>query len=313
MQMLIVTLSEFTGPKDSPLPAVNRAGNVRKKAQPIIRWHDRYADHVAECHDHEKTFQRRADLERLLRCFVSEHAEQKFSNRFHSSPPIVPRLRPQGKCCMTSTNVIMLFVALFMGWFAAGSIWNVRKGKAVLRWMQGGLPLIGERTTVRWLGTTGVEMSIAGVKEPFDQATLVIFLEPRDVPWIWGPSRARGRRDTLIFRAQLGRPPAVDLEALDPASWSGRDARRRIEAERWSIREPQSRDSLRLFFKTDGAVTLGDALLDLASQAGMTVRRLSVRRGEPHLQVHADLPSVSSSGAEFFQTLRAIAERVNQF
>jgi hypothetical protein len=213
---------------------------------------------------------------------------------------------------MTPTNAIMLFVAAFMAWFAAGSIWNVRKGKAVLRWMEGGLPLVAERTTVRWLGTTGVEMSIARAKKPFDQATLVIFLEPRDVPWIWGPARARGRRDTLIFRAQLARSPAFDLEALDMASWSGRDAQPRVRDERWSVREPTIGGDVRLFFKIEGAVALADTLLGLAREGGMTVRRLSVRRGEPHFQIHVDLPSVSTSGAEFFKTVRAIAERILQ-
>src|ERR1035437_6499979 len=76
----------------------------------------------------------------------------------------------------------MVLVTIVMGWFAAGSIWNVRKGKAALRWMQGGLPLLGERTTVRWLGTTSVEMVIAKARKPFEQATLVIFLEPRHAP-----------------------------------------------------------------------------------------------------------------------------------
>src|SRR5664280_2313395 len=88
----------------------------------------------------------------------------------------------------------MFVVAIVMVWFAAGSIWNVRKGKSFLRWMQGGLHLLCERTTVRWLGTTAVELVLSKPKPPFEEATLVIFLEPRDVPWLWGFSRSRGRR-----------------------------------------------------------------------------------------------------------------------
>ena len=93
-----------------------------------------------------------------------------------------------------------------------------------MRWMQGGLPVLGERTTVRWLGSTAVEMVIRDGKAPFASATLVIFLEPRDMPWMWALGRSRGRRDTLIVRGVLRRRPAVEFEALDPASWSGRDA-----------------------------------------------------------------------------------------
>jgi hypothetical protein len=206
------------------------------------------------------------------------------------------------------TAAVMILVAFVTGWFAIGSIWNVRKGHAVLRWMRGGLPLIGDRSTVRWLGTTSVELVIAEAKKPFDQATLVIFLEPRDVPWIWGPSRLRGRRDTLIFRARLGKTPIVDLEAFDPASWSGREARSRTTSERWTVREPENAGDLPVYYKLEGGVAVAEALLELARAAGMTVRRLSVRRSEPHLQVHVDLPPVSAPPAEFFGTLRAIGE-----
>lgn len=208
------------------------------------------------------------------------------------------------------TIPLMALVAVVTVWFAAGSIWNVRKGNATMKWMQGGLPLLGERTTVRWLGTTSVEMVISGAKKPFENANLVIFLEPRDVPWIWGPSRLRGRRDTLIFRARLTRPPAADLEAVDQESWSGRDARRRISDERWTVGESTVTPGLTLFHKVDGTVAVAESLLGLARGAGMTVRRLSVRRGEPHLQLHVDLPLASAPAAEFFGAVHAIGERV---
>ncbi len=79
-------------------------------------------------------------------------------------------------------SVTLLLAAVsvvVVGWFAAGTVFNIRKGTALMRWMQGGLPLLGERTTVRWLGSTAVEMVIRQAKAPFEQVTLVIFLEPR--------------------------------------------------------------------------------------------------------------------------------------
>ncbi|HUK62485.1 MAG TPA: hypothetical protein VLV15_04100, partial [Dongiaceae bacterium] len=79
----------------------------------------------------------------------------------------------------------------------------------------GGLSALGGRTTVRWLGSTAVEMVLSDAKAPFAAVTLVIFLEPRDLPW-WPISRARGRRDTLIIRGVLHQAPAVELEALAP-------------------------------------------------------------------------------------------------
>jgi len=203
----------------------------------------------------------------------------------------------------------MFLVAIVMVWFAAGSIWNVRKGKSTMRWMQGGLHLLCERTTVRWLGTTAVELVLSSPKPPFEEATLVIFLEPRDVPWLWGFSRSRGRRDSLILRARLRRAPHGDLEALDRSSFAGRDALRRMASERWSVREGAAPGARPVFYKVEGTLPLADDLLELARAAGMTVRRLSVRRAEPNLQLHIDLPAESAPAAEVFAAVRTIGER----
>jgi len=57
--------------------------------------------------------------------------------------------------CMM-TELIGVAAVAVVAWFAAGTIWNVRKGSALMRWMQGGLSVLGGRTTVRWLGSTAV-------------------------------------------------------------------------------------------------------------------------------------------------------------
>jgi len=207
------------------------------------------------------------------------------------------------------TIALTALLVLVMGWFAAGSIWNVRKGRDSLRWLQGGLKLIGEKTTLRWLGTTSVELVMGNAKRPFTKTAIVIFLEPRDVPWIWAASRRRGRRDTLILRGQLQHSPAFDLEALDTESWSGREARRAMAAESWTESPPSAEDRIAVFTKTDRALALAETLLGIARGAGMRVRRLSVRRAEPHLQLHVDLPGPPSPAPEFFGAVRAIGER----
>jgi hypothetical protein len=207
------------------------------------------------------------------------------------------------------TAALTAAVVLIMGWFAVGSIWNVRKGSSTLRWFKEGLPLLGEKTTLRWLGTTSVELVLAKAKPPFERVTLVIFLEPRDVPWIWALSRRRGRRDALIVRGQTRRPPPRDIEALDRASWPAREALRRMASEPWQAREPAAAGDLTVFTKVEDALPVADALLRLARDSGMKVRRLSVRREDPYLQLHVDLPASPAPAAEFFGALRAIGER----
>ncbi len=208
------------------------------------------------------------------------------------------------------TALLTVAVIFVVGWFAVGSIWNVRKGSATLRWLREALPVLGEKTTLRWLGTTSVEMVLARARAPFESVTLVIFLEPRDVPWLWALSRGRGRRDALIFRAQTRQAPAHDLEAFDPRSWPAREARRRIEAEAWPGREPGVAGGLTIFAKADGDAPFAESLLEIAGKAGIRVRRLSVRRADPNLALHVDLPGAPMPAAPFLGALRAIGERV---
>jgi hypothetical protein len=190
---------------------------------------------------------------------------------------------------------------VLVAWFAAGTIWNVRRGSALMRWMQDGFPRLGARTTVRWLGSSVVEMQIAEAQQPFASAMLVIFLEPRDLPW-WPLSRLRGRRDTLIIRGTLRTNPLVEFEALDPASWSGREALPRIPRE-W----PGRKDLLHVRGEDGAALERAGALLARAGKLG--VRRLSVRRVEPHFQLHIALPDRSMAARELFEAVRDLAER----
>jgi hypothetical protein len=206
------------------------------------------------------------------------------------------------------TAVLTLGALLVVGWFAVGTIWNVRKGSAVMRWMHGGLPLVGERTTVRWLGSTTVEMGIRKANPPFESVAVVVFLEPRDVPWMWALARPRGRRDTLIVRGSLRAAPRDDVEVVDLASWSGRDALRRFVSEDWLVREAPSPGGLTIYHKTPRALALADALVDRAGRAGIALRRLSVRRTDRAFQVHVALPSKSASASDFFRAINALGE-----
>lgn len=194
-----------------------------------------------------------------------------------------------------------------VAWFAAGTTWNVAKGRTLMRWMQDGLPILGERTTVRWLGSSAVELAIREGKAPFAAVTVIIFLEARDVPWLWAFGRLRGRGDTLIVRGALREVPSVELEALDRSSWSGRDALRRLP-EGWLVRGAAP-GGFAVHYADPAALGCADWLLAQSRSAGLTVRRLSVRRSEPHFQLHVRLPDHRQPARDFFRSVQAIAER----
>jgi hypothetical protein len=197
------------------------------------------------------------------------------------------------------TPLVAVAAVALVAWFAAGTIWNVRLGGQVMRWMQAGLPVIGSRSTVRWLGSSVVELVINEGKAALARAAVVIFMEPRDLPW-WPLSRIRGRRDTLIIRGVLRRTPSIELEVLDPASWSGRDALVRVPKE-WPVHDFKQ---LKIF----GEQKRAEALLALAGRSGLEVMRLSVRRAEPHFQLHVALPDRGRASREFFEAVHDLSE-----
>jgi len=207
------------------------------------------------------------------------------------------------------TELVTAVAIPVLAWFVAGTIWNVRSGRRVMTWMQGGLRLLGDRTTVRWLGSSAVEMVIQKARAPFEKVTLILFLEARDVPWMWALGRARGRRDILIVRGHLARAPAVDLVALDPQSWSGRDALPSIARGEWSHRPPTGPGALELHTKTPAAIGRAEALLAQARESGFSVTRLSVRRGEPHFTIHLPLPDGKAEAGAYFEAVRALAAK----
>jgi hypothetical protein len=197
--------------------------------------------------------------------------------------------------------------------FALGTQRNVRKGNDLLRWLQSGLPLLGKRAAMRWLGSTAVVLKIAEAKEPFREAEVVVVLEPRDVAFLWAWSRRRGRRDFLILRGWLRRPPRYELEAGDERGWTGVDRLRRLDPEAWHTADWQ-RDGVRAAHSADADPEEGRRLWAMLVEASGGVWRLSVRRDHPHLEVHVLPPDASAVPAEplfraFADVGRTVARR----
>jgi hypothetical protein len=49
-------------------------------------------------------------------------------------------------------------------------------------------------------------------------------------------------------------------------------------------------------------------MLALAQRTGLAIRRLSVRRSEPNLQIHLPLPDRRQPARGFFEAVHALAE-----
>ncbi len=205
--------------------------------------------------------------------------------------------------------LFFLAVIVFVGWFAGGTFLNVRKGNAVARWMQEGLPLLGEKTTMRWLGSSGLELKLVNPIKPLSDLQIFILLEPRDVPILWGYFHWRGRRDILILRGQISPGPAFQLEAADPQAWSTREAQAEAIRKRWSPLPcpPGSRISA----YAEGRVEVATQLLALAAGCPLPLVRLAVRRNAPQLEVQWHLRRFASvSARSLFQTFHQLSEEL---
>jgi len=221
-----------------------------------------------------------------------------------------------------SLTLFILGVIFVVGWFAVGTQYNIRKGHDAMRWLQDGLPLVGEKTILRWLGSSVVELKIQRANPPYRNATVLVVLEPRDVAPLWALSRLRGRRDLFIFRAVLEKLPRTELEALDPTSWSTKGVAQKLEEDRWiqisldgkmnvSPGTDAWRSSQPLVVYAGPQSSAASDYVSTATLEACPLVRLAIHRSEPHLEVQWRLDALRRhSAGEVFETLLRLAQRV---
>jgi len=205
--------------------------------------------------------------------------------------------------------IFVVVVVAIVGWFALGTHINIRKGHRFLGWLQGGLPLVGEKTTLRWLGSSVVHLQIENAREPFRRVEVLVVLEPRDVPPLWLLSHLRGRRDLLIVRTELRSVPKLQVEILDRQAWSTRVVDKEVRQQHWEFVS-----SHQLPFQVYALPPLAN-IADLVTEAarpGLSLVRIGVRRTNNSLEVQWRLPSQPTFAARgLFETVQRLARQVS--
>lgn len=209
-------------------------------------------------------------------------------------------------------SLLIVAIGVFMLWFALGTQRNIRKGNDLLKWLQQGLPDLGKKTRLRWLGSSVVQLDIDKPRDPFQSAQVLVVLRPRDVGVLWLWARARNRRDFVIIRADLPRPPVFEVEAGDPSGWTGGDRLRSIDAGSWERDAWEDRNVGLAHTPGVDVRQIREAWERLAEVTG-GVWRLSVRQNKPHLEIHVIPPDTTSSTAqELFAAFRSLAATVRR-
>jgi len=202
-----------------------------------------------------------------------------------------------------------------MGWFAFGLLYNLRRGDALLKWMQNGLPGIGQKTTFRWLGTSVAELVIAHAQKPFRRLETILVFKPRDVFWMTILAYFQGRDDIVIFRAQLTTAPVTDLELIDPKTWSGRSALTQFTNRKWESQTYQGLQLLAPAGLLELAAKTLDRLAPPMQRLSSRYARFSLRRdsSQSNLEVHVPFPAYRSMEARrYFEALRELAHAIGE-
>ncbi|MBI5030974.1 MAG: hypothetical protein HZB51_10635 [Chloroflexi bacterium] len=206
--------------------------------------------------------------------------------------------------------LLVVLAVIIIGWFALGTQFNVRKGDRVLKWLHEGMPLIGEKTTMHWMGSSVLQLKIAKGKAPYRSSENLFVFEPRDVLFLWALSRMQGRRDLIIFRGTLNASPSFELEIFDPKGWTTQSTKRHVETKNWSLAELSSQPDLRAYYSGNGGAQAVASLTALAIRSGARLMRLSIHRDVPNVEAHWYMPNLDQvSARDLYSSLREIGDQ----
>ncbi len=200
-----------------------------------------------------------------------------------------------------------LLILLLIGWLV-GSWLNRRRSKEIALWLQAGLMQLGGQAHWRWVRgmTSGAQIAVEGAGRPFRRLELGYFLLTRELPLLWGIELLRGKRDLLMLRGDLREPPAFEAEVV-PAHG---DLHRRLTAQTdAAFHWHDGPAGLAIGVRGDDAVATPQPYGPFLESYGPHIRRLSVRRRQPHIVLFMDLTDLNTMPATALLTSlrRAVA------
>ncbi len=167
---------------------------------------------------------------------------------------------------------VLVVAGVFIVWYFAGAVWNRRLARRLANELRDCLVDLGGTSKVQTYGTTAFRMTTEGANPPFRELSVVVTLEPREMPLNWAMAHAQGRRDAAVLEASLRQSPHLGFELIDPASRIGK--RRARAKSSWTPTSVSGHDYL-LSSKDDKAVEdllrgFEDDVLDSLSALNVT-------------------------------------------
>lgn len=208
-------------------------------------------------------------------------------------------------------TLALVVLLLLLCWYLIGMQYNIRRGRRALRWLEQGLPVVGEKAALNWTGVSQAQIQVAKAKDPFRSAQVLIQMQSREIPlwWFW---RRAPEQDTLIFRAQLRAAPRFDLVSHSPHVLADEQLKRHGSGQ-WTAVQGGLANAMNADIRGSISPYAVNRLIVQTTLEGMTLTRLVVHRSAPNLEVHYLLPQFHQvSPQRLFTSLHQLGEEILQ-
>lgn len=195
---------------------------------------------------------------------------------------------------MNTGQQIVIVVSLALAvWYLFFLFVNRKRGIAFYRWLREGVETLGPLADAGWVGSasSGGRMAVVKALPPFQRVEMVFLLQSREILPLWLFNLGRGKRDELILKAWLRRPPLREVEAALKGSPPV------------GYRAVEDAGRLKVVVKGDAP---GKALRAFLERYEAHIVSFSLQRSKPHLIIRLRLESGldAVASAEFFRDLR---------
>ncbi len=195
--------------------------------------------------------------------------------------------------------VLILLVASYLG----GTWLNRQRSKAIGKWLQAGIGLLGGRVAWRWLKSmsAGAEVTVVETRPPFKSVQLTYFLLTRELAPLWVIELLRKKRDLLLVKADLRSLPAREYEVVP---LNGKLRATLDSAEDRALAWQPLAAGLGLGTQSSADARVPGPIGTFVEKYGSDIERLSVRRRSPHLVLYLRLEQVENRPVD--ELLRAL-------
>ena len=181
-------------------------------------------------------------------------------------------------------SVIIGLTVVFVASYAFGSIWNRRIQKAFWRSLREALRRYTRRVSYKGLGSSGFKVAFRPPSGPLKKVEVALVLLAREIPPYLLAAYALGRRDRMIFKANVVAKPGFHLEAIGPKTPLRKEVKLKLEALKPVEAGGLSKYITILSDKPDlASELLKRGLFDRLMELRECLERFSISRREPHI------------------------------